>query len=61
MDKIPNLPNIKPELLDLPRVGKLEPAGDMCHAPRILMLYGSLRKCSFSSFLTYEAAANGSD
>ena len=56
MSKIPNLPNIRPELLDLPSIDKLEPVGDMSHPPRILMLYGSLRERSFSRFLTYEAA-----
>lgn len=60
MDKIPNL-SIKPELLDLPMVEKLEPAGDLNYAPHILMLYGSLRKRSFSRFLIYEVVANGSD
>jgi arsenic resistance protein ArsH len=52
MTTIPNLPNIKPELLDLPTVDKLEPAGQLNHPPRILMLYGSLRERSFSRFLT---------
>jgi arsenic resistance protein ArsH len=60
MDKIPDLPNIKPELLDLPTVGKLALEGELLgalqHAPRILMLYGSLRERSFSRFLTFEAA-----
>jgi arsenic resistance protein ArsH len=56
MSKIPNLPNIQPELLDMPTVEKLEPVGDMNHPPRILLLYGSLRERSFSRFLTYEAA-----
>jgi arsenic resistance protein ArsH len=51
-----NLPNIKPELLDIPTIAKLEPVGDMNHPPRILMLYGSLRERSFSRFLTEEAA-----
>jgi hypothetical protein len=41
MDKIPNLPNIKPELLNLPTVAKLDPVGDPDHPPRILMLYGT--------------------
>jgi arsenic resistance protein ArsH len=53
---IPNLPNIKPDLLDTPSIGKLAPVGDMSHPPRILMLYGSLRERSFSRFLTMEAA-----
>jgi arsenic resistance protein ArsH len=55
-DTIPNLPNIRPELLDMPTVDKLEPVGDMNHPPRILLLYGSLRERSFSRFLTFEAA-----
>jgi arsenic resistance protein ArsH len=53
---IANLPNIKPDLLETPTIGKLAPAGDMSHPPRILMLYGSLRERSFSRFLTMEAA-----
>jgi len=56
MTKIDNLPNIRPELLDLPSEAKLAPRGDLSHPPRILMLYGSLRDRSFSRFLTYEAA-----
>jgi arsenic resistance protein ArsH len=56
MDKIPQLPNIKPELLHRPTVDDLAPAGAMDHPPRILMLYGSLRERSFSRFLTEEAA-----
>jgi arsenic resistance protein ArsH len=53
---IPNLPNIKQELLDIPTIAKLEPVGDLRHPPRILLLYGSLRERSFSRFLTEEAA-----
>lgn len=53
---IPDLPNIKTELLDIPTVDKLQPVGDMNHPPRILMLYGSLRERSFSRFLIEEAA-----
>jgi len=53
---MPDLPNIKTELLDIPTTDKLAPQGDMSHPPRILMLYGSLRERSFSRFLTYEAA-----
>lgn len=55
-EPLENLPNIKPALLDSPTIEKLEPAGDMNHPPRILMLYGSLRERSFSRFLTFEAA-----
>ena len=32
MDKVPNLPDIKPELLDLPTVKKLEHAADLNRA-----------------------------
>jgi arsenical resistance protein ArsH len=56
MEKIPALPNINPEQLELPSIDKLAPVGDLTHPPRILMLYGSLRERSFSRFLTYEAA-----
>jgi arsenic resistance protein ArsH len=56
MNKIENLPNIRPELLAMPTEAKLAPVGDMTHPPRILLLYGSLRERSFSRFLTYEAA-----
>ncbi len=53
---IPDLPNIKEELLDMPDMAKLAQQGDLNHPPRILLLYGSLRERSFSRFLTYEAA-----
>ena len=56
MDKLADLPNIRPELLDLPTPDKLAPAAGMDHPPRILLLYGSLRERSFSRFLTEEAA-----
>jgi len=56
MDKIANLPNIRPEQFDIPNLDKLAQAGDLNHPPRILMLYGSLRERSFSRFLTEEAA-----
>ncbi|MFA9216158.1 MAG: arsenical resistance protein ArsH [Sphingomonadaceae bacterium] len=51
-----DLPNIKADLLDQPTLAKLEPAGELSHPPRILLLYGSLRERSFSRFLTEEAA-----
>jgi len=53
---IPDLPNIRPEQLDMPSMDKLAQQGDMDHPPRILLLYGSLRERSFSRLLTYEAA-----
>ncbi|MET0981803.1 MAG: arsenical resistance protein ArsH [Telluria sp.] len=56
MNKLDGLPNIRPELLELPSEAKLAPVGDINHPPRILMLYGSLRERSFSRLLTFEAA-----
>lgn len=56
MHNIADLPNIDPRQLDIPTPDKLEPAGELRHPPRILMLYGSLRERSFSRFLTQEAA-----
>ncbi|WBS00030.1 arsenical resistance protein ArsH [Pseudoduganella sp. SL102] len=56
MDKIPNLPNIRADQLDIPALPKLDPVGDMDHPPRFLLLYGSLRERSFSRFLIEEAA-----
>jgi arsenic resistance protein ArsH len=55
-NSLPDLPNIRLEHLSVPTLDKLAPVGEMNHAPRILMLYGSLRERSFSRFLTYEAA-----
>jgi arsenic resistance protein ArsH len=55
-ERLPDLPNIRPELLDLPTAEKLAAPAEMTHPPRILMLYGSLRDRSFSRFLTWEAA-----
>ena len=56
MNKLPHLPNIKPDLLDMPTMARLAQVGEIDHPPRILMLYGSLRERSFSRFLTFEAA-----
>lgn len=52
MDK---LPNISAAHLDLPTLDKLAPASVATHAPRILLLYGSLRERSFSKLLVLEA------
>jgi arsenic resistance protein ArsH len=56
MTPLPNLPNLQPDLVDIPSDAKLAPVGEMNHPPRILLLYGSLRERSFSRFLTFEAA-----
>ena len=51
-----DLPQLQAELLDIPSIQKLQAAAPMTHAPKILLLYGSLRERSFSRLLTEEAA-----
>jgi arsenic resistance protein ArsH len=46
------LPNIAAELFDIPTFSKLSAARPSDHAPRILLLYGSLRERSYSKLLT---------
>jgi hypothetical protein len=48
------LPNLVPDLFHLPDPARLRPA-PATHAPRILLLYGSLRERSYSRLLTLEA------
>ena len=50
------LPNIDVSLFDRPTGARLAGAGSSTHAPRFLMLYGSLRERSYSKLLTLEAA-----
>jgi len=50
-----DLPNISEPHLDLPTLEKLQPAQHATHAPRILLLYGSLRPQSYSRLLVLEA------
>ena len=50
------LPNIEPELFDRPSSERLASAPSPRHAPRFLLLYGSLRERSYSRLLTEEAA-----
>ena len=50
-----DLPNIDPNAFERPDLAA--PQGPkLTHAPRILLLYGSLRERSFSRFATFEAA-----
>lgn len=51
-----SLPNIDAGLFDVPITTSKLTADDPDHAPRILMLYGSVRERSFSRFATEEAA-----
>ncbi|MEO5628680.1 MAG: arsenical resistance protein ArsH [Thermomonas sp.] len=50
------LPNVRTDLLDVPTIEQLTPTERATHPPRILLLYGSLRKRSYSKLLTLEAA-----
>jgi len=51
----PSLPNIVAAQFHHPDLSKLMPTSSGTHAPRILLLYGSLRERSYSRFLTLEA------
>jgi arsenic resistance protein ArsH len=51
-----DMPNIEPDSFRLPELDRLTLPGEPDHAPRVLMLYGSLRERSYSRFMTYEAA-----
>lgn len=50
-----DIPNIEPDSFRLPELDRLTLPGEPDHAPRVLMLYGSLRGRSYSRFLTLEA------
>jgi len=51
-----DFPALSTEFLAAPDRGQLEPTAHANHPPRILLLYGSLRKRSFSRLLVEEAA-----
>lgn len=53
IDKLPNLDEV---CFKFPQQALLAPQQMSTHAPRILMLYGSLRERSYSKLLTLEAA-----
>jgi len=50
------LPNVDPGLFEKADLNLLLPAQRATHAPRILLLYGSVRERSYSRLLTEEAA-----
>jgi arsenical resistance protein ArsH len=50
-----DLPNISGNVFERPDPSRLEGVAVSRHAPRILLLYGSLRERSYSRFLTLEA------
>jgi arsenic resistance protein ArsH len=49
-------PNLDENYFNIPQQSALSPKQVSTHPPRILMLYGSLRKRSYSKLLTLEAA-----
>ena len=51
-----DLPNIRAGQFVVPTPAQLAPAAELPHAPRFLLLYGSLRERSFSRLLVEEAA-----
>lgn len=55
-EPIDDLPNVRAELFRVPDAARLRPAAASAHPPRILLLYGSLRKRSFSRLVVEEAA-----
>lgn len=56
LSNVTDLPNIDQVLFNVPSKAQLDCEVQIDHAPRILILYGSLRKRSFSRFLALEAA-----
>lgn len=50
------LPNVHVDLMDIPSLEHLTPITPSLHKARILLLYGSTRKRSFSRLVTQEAA-----
>lgn len=55
-DTLETNPNLDESLFDVPTVDKLSEPVKLQHKPRILLLYGSNRKRSFSRLLVEEAA-----
>jgi len=51
-----SVPQLQPELFSRTDAAQLRGAGGWTHAPRFLLLYGSLRERSYSRLLTFEAA-----
>ena len=51
-----SLPNVDPDQFARPEGMRFEGVGTSTHAPRVLLLYGSLRERSYSKLLTLEAA-----
>jgi arsenic resistance protein ArsH len=52
----PDLPSLDEQVFEKPSLERLLPAQRATHAPRVLLLYGSVRDRSYSRLLTEEAA-----
>ena len=50
------MPNLSDAHFEVPTAERVQASAAPSHAPRFLILYGSLRERSFSRFLAYEAA-----
>lgn len=55
-DLLVNAPQVSAEHFQVPDLTRLHPARPSTHAPRFLLLYGSLRQRSFSRLLVEESA-----
>src|SRR5688500_19369633 len=55
-DVFEELPHVDDALIEHPAVDRFRTIGAARHAPRFLLLYGSLRARSYSRLLTMEAA-----
>lgn len=53
--QLPDLPNVDASLFESPKADHFKRVGTSTHAPKILLLYGSLRERSYSKLLTFEA------
>lgn len=56
LDPVLNDSPVDVACFQIPDVAQLHPAAPSYHAPRVLLLYGSLRERSYSKLLTLEAA-----
>ena len=56
MKLLADLPNVDAALFDVPDAGQLFSPPRATHAPRFLLLYGSVRERSYSRLVTQEAA-----
>jgi len=56
LDLLANVPQVSVEHFQVPDLARLLPARPSTHAPRFLLLYGSLRQRSFSRLVVEESA-----